>query len=72
MGYIAMSTRLAAKKNMTVLLPVRPPVFPLVDRSVAPVNPSVRPIGRSVRPSFICQVGRSGPSTCLSGRSVYL
>ena len=63
---------LAAKKNMTVLLSVNPPVFPLVGRSGAPVHPSVRPIGRSVCPSFICQVDRSGPSICPFGRSVYL
>lgn len=56
---------------MTELLSVRPPVFPSVERP-GPVHPSVRPIGRSVRPSFICPVGRSGPSICPSGRSVYL
>ena len=53
------------------LLSVRPPVFPSVERP-GPVHPSVRPIGRSVRPSFICTVGRSGPSICTFGRSVYL
>ena len=56
---------------MTELLSVRPPVFPSVERP-GPVHPPVRPIGRSVRPSFICPVGRSGPSICPSGRSVYL